>query len=287
MDGKPLAKSNAVSDMGLHTPIADWLGDAPDPSGEPKRGYLICATPRSGSYFLCDLLRSSGCLGRPHEYFEAAAMRRHGALDYPGDLAAQIGIARSGGSTANGIFGAKIFPAQVGGTAAAKIREGFGNPVMIFLVRHDLTGQAISLARAAQTRQFFAGHGPRTVPPFDARLIRDYLERILRWNAAWEVYFARTGVAPLRLVYEDVVSAPQTAVDRIAQTFDLPTPARIDHSLLSMRVQRDATSDEWRARFIAAQPRELFPVAPRSESAAAWQRRIRRLARLLGRRNDG
>ncbi|MGP8122502.1 MAG: Stf0 family sulfotransferase [Xanthobacteraceae bacterium] len=33
------------------------------------RGYAICTMPRSGSNFLCQLLASSGCLGRPLEYF--------------------------------------------------------------------------------------------------------------------------------------------------------------------------------------------------------------------------
>ncbi len=30
--------------------------------------YVILATPRSGSYMVCDLLRSTGLAGSPHEY---------------------------------------------------------------------------------------------------------------------------------------------------------------------------------------------------------------------------
>jgi trehalose 2-sulfotransferase len=37
----------------------------------PKRCYLICATQRSGSTLLCELLKSTGVAGRPEEYFEA------------------------------------------------------------------------------------------------------------------------------------------------------------------------------------------------------------------------
>ena len=37
----------------------------------PKRSYLVCATPRSGSTLVCRALRDSGVAGRPEEYFEA------------------------------------------------------------------------------------------------------------------------------------------------------------------------------------------------------------------------
>src|ERR1700759_375295 len=36
----------------------------------PNRAYLVCATPRSGSTLLCELLRSTGVAGRPLEHFE-------------------------------------------------------------------------------------------------------------------------------------------------------------------------------------------------------------------------
>jgi LPS sulfotransferase NodH len=39
--------------------------------------YLICATPRSGSTLLCDVLSNTGIAGRPAEYFEAL---RHSGL---------------------------------------------------------------------------------------------------------------------------------------------------------------------------------------------------------------
>src|SRR4051812_39199959 len=32
--------------------------------------YLVCATPRSGSTLLCELLSATGVAGRPQEYFE-------------------------------------------------------------------------------------------------------------------------------------------------------------------------------------------------------------------------
>jgi LPS sulfotransferase NodH len=38
-----------------------------------RPAYIVCATPRSGSTLLCELLKSTGVAGRPEEYFEARA----------------------------------------------------------------------------------------------------------------------------------------------------------------------------------------------------------------------
>ena len=50
----------------------------------PMHSYLVCATQRSGSTLLCELLKDTGVAGRPEEYFEARLARR--ALPpHPGD----------------------------------------------------------------------------------------------------------------------------------------------------------------------------------------------------------
>jgi LPS sulfotransferase NodH len=49
----------------------------------PNRSYLVCATPRSGSTLLCELLKDTGVAGRPEEYFEAR--RDTGRPPHPGD----------------------------------------------------------------------------------------------------------------------------------------------------------------------------------------------------------
>jgi trehalose 2-sulfotransferase len=103
-----------------------------------QRAYLVCSTQRSGSTYLCQLLASTGTLGRPQEFFEARA--ETGLPPHPGYFLA--GLPRTGagirddvqatdgpeysdlttvngweahlertftlGTTPNGIFGAKI-----------------------------------------------------------------------------------------------------------------------------------------------------------------------------------
>jgi LPS sulfotransferase NodH len=61
-------------------------------SVENPRSYVVCATPRSGSTLLCELLKSTGVAGRPEEYFEATL--ETGLPPHPGDYLA--GLPRTG-----------------------------------------------------------------------------------------------------------------------------------------------------------------------------------------------
>ena len=110
---------------------------------DPTRVYLICATQRSGSTLLCELLKDTSVAGRPEEYFEACydtGVPPHPSRfldglpltgtgvrsdstppDAPGysSLAGLAGydahLSRtfSLGTTANGVFGAKLMFNQI------------------------------------------------------------------------------------------------------------------------------------------------------------------------------
>jgi LPS sulfotransferase NodH len=56
------------------------------------RSYLVCATQRSGSTLLCELLKGTGVAGRPEEFFEA--VRDTGLPPHPGEYL--MGLARTG-----------------------------------------------------------------------------------------------------------------------------------------------------------------------------------------------
>jgi LPS sulfotransferase NodH len=58
----------------------------------PQVCYIVCATPRSGSTLLCELLKGTGVAGVPEEYFEARADT--GLPPHPGDYL--TGLPRTG-----------------------------------------------------------------------------------------------------------------------------------------------------------------------------------------------
>ena len=216
------------------------------------RGYAICTSGRSGSNLLCQYLSSTGLLGHPLEYFNAAGRRMLGLPDYPDEPDKQVDCIRTVGATRNGIYGVKIFPGQLD-VVAKSIRWSERLPGLRFvrLARRDLLGQAISWSRALQTGQWQSTVPARAPAVYDAHQIHQCLRAAASDVARWDVFFARNGVGPAAIVYEELVADPQAAVDRVASLFGLCGVARIAPDKVHLAVQRDATTEEWRARFRA------------------------------------
>ena len=215
------------------------------------RGYAICTSPRSGSNFVCQLLAGTGVLGRPLEYFNGPGRRFFDDPEYPDDPHAQLRRITSMGRSPNGIYGLKVFAHQHDWIAdkVAWTRE-LPNLHFIFLTRRDLLGQAISWAKAEQTGQYRHTQTAHRDPVIDSGRVMARMAAIARENARWEMFFARNGLQPVRLVYEDVAAHPQDGVDRVAAELGLGGRVVADLAHVQVRIQRDAFSEAWRHRFL-------------------------------------
>lgn len=226
-------------------------GDDPAwPASDGLRGYAVCAAPRSGTNVLCQLLASTGVLGRPLEYFNAPGRRTWDIADYPDDPREQIAAVLRYGRTPNGVYGLKVFAFQadaLGLPWAATLPD----LRFVHLRRRDMLGQALSWARADQTGAYRAAAAPQRAPGYDPGLIEDRLRRVATEEARWRLFFARNGVTPLELFYEDVVRSPAGAVRAVADLVGAGETPAPDMARVSVRVQRDGLTDEWRARFLS------------------------------------
>jgi trehalose 2-sulfotransferase len=216
-----------------------------------NRGYMICATPRTGSNYLCQLLTSTDMLGKPVEYFNVTPRRRTHDPKYPEDPRVQLNIVRSWGATQNGIYAVKLLSTQFKllGDRVDPFRD-LPNLTLVRLERRDLLGQAISLVRARQTLQYVGCQVPAAAPAYDQRRIRSCLRQLQDQRAVWDGIMTRLGMQPLFFHYEDMVNDPQGTIDQIAALMGLVPPVPIDPGLVTHRVQRDATSAEWRRQFL-------------------------------------
>jgi LPS sulfotransferase NodH len=169
---------------------------------------------------------------------------------------------RGAGSTPNGVFAARVMWGTmqriVGGLAAAAGRydldvlvDAFGPLRLVHLRRDDVVGQAVSCVRAEQTGYWQDGDTPSAQPRFDPGHIHDLVATIRDHNAAWSRWFARQGVEPLSLTYEDVTRNPRQAVQRILDHLGIalppdwrPTPRQ--------QLQADEVNAEWVRRYRAA-----------------------------------
>jgi LPS sulfotransferase NodH len=196
-------------------------------------------------------LSSTDRLGYPLEYFNGGGRRALGMPDFPDDPHQQVEFILQGGASSNGVYGVKLFASQHD-TIAASLRwtEALPNLKFICLGRRDLLGQALSWARAEQTLQYRSTQPVERTPVYNGEAILGYLQRIGRERARWEVFFARTGLAPLPVIYEDLIDDPAGQVRRVAEHVGVSGTVEIDPKRVDLLMQRDTLSAEWRERFL-------------------------------------
>ena len=225
--------------------------------------YIICATPRSGSTLLCDLLADTGVAGRPNSFF-----RRQSFVSW----ADRFGVAVAtwtDGAGGTGVFGMRVMWESLGDLAdrldslypglasdTARFQAAFGTRHYIHLSRNDKIAQAISLVRAEQSGLWHVGADgterervkPGQPPSYDASRLSRYVAKLTADDAAWARWFAAQGIQPVRVGYEALAAHPHATLATVLSALDLdPTLA----SGLQPRTAKlaDGESREWVVRF--------------------------------------
>jgi len=237
--------------------------------------YIICATPRSGSTLLCDLLGQTGVAGRPHSYYRreslpdflaAFGMASDDGLDFERRyLAAAI----SAGTAGTGMFGlrlmwpsmadlqaqlARLFPHAAGDRE--RIGLAFGATLYVHLQRRDRVAQAVSRLKAEQSGLWHRdteggvrdGDEPRAAPVYDPEVIAAFVAETENHEAAWADWFDAAGIVPFELNYEELVADPREAIGRVLAALGR------DRALAGRGVPQtaqlaDAQSSAWADRF--------------------------------------
>lgn len=244
--------------------------------------YLVCATPRSGSTSLCDLLAATGVAGRPQEFFErlyATNLPRQpreyfvgledeevlerlpplhaGTPESAEAFEQRLADALRAGATDNGVWAAKLMwgylPALLRRLAerepGAKLRPHaafdriWPGVRYVHVRRRDKVAQAGSLWALLQEGE----------PVYSAAAIRFLLKQVDAQDRGWIQWFAGVGIEPITIHYEDFVEdPPETAlhvldelgIDR-AEAAQPATPAGLDNE----------RAEEWAHRFQAERGR--------------------------------
>jgi trehalose 2-sulfotransferase len=188
----------------------------PDKATRPRESYFVCATPRSGSWFLCGLLASTGVAGRPHEWFwrdTRASLER--AWRVRGD--AYVDLVLAAGTTANGVFGAKVM------FGSLPDLEPFPLPRFVWMRRSDRRAQARSFARAVQTGHWHHWDPPAEREP-EARpeMIEALYTELEQLDESWRRWFDEQAVEPLELEYERLAADPAGETRRVLDFLGLP-----------------------------------------------------------------
>jgi LPS sulfotransferase NodH len=254
---------------------------AADCDALPLRSYIICTTPRSGSWLLSDGLASTGIAGRPREWFNPLQEQQICArwrMSHDSDLGLRryLRVVRSQSATPNGVSGLKlhyyqfaalqkkfsVLPGCKGLSSAQLLMRLYPGARYVWLTRRDKVRQAVSFLQAASTDVWWTFDRPRNDtrpkhPRDDVRPLVDEaaVERLeclfARNDARWAEFFEQQRIQPFRIQYEDFSSAYEETIAALLQWLSVPgaTDAVIPPPRLAR--QFDPRNEEWIALFEA------------------------------------
>ena len=216
----------------------------------PNFFYVVAATPRSGSTFLCNELWRTGALGAPMEYFSfhrvMIAMIKRLQVDTFREYQEELLRLRT---SPNGVFG---FKAHFDQWEFFRIAGEFGRPVnlrFILIERRDIVAQAVSFSRALQTDRWGSNMVERKAKAYDFDHILDAMRELHRQLEGWRGWFPEQRITPLRVTYESLVTNPTDVIAGILSAFDKTADPGQGKSAPSTAPIADQTSREWIERF--------------------------------------
>jgi len=237
----------------------------------PRRCYVVCAIPRSGSNLLTDGLHGTRRAGRPKQFFlqkyEAQFAAAH-HLNFGGDFAVYIRQITNATATSNEVFGFKLMSwylddflkrlratCAFGGTAASDLdllHNAFPRLQFVRIVRRNKLRQALSKARAAQTNLWKVqdGKSAQGEPQFDANLIEQCFRESEQQEAIWDRFFQRVNVAPFRIEYEKLCADYEGTIRAVLSFLKISLPRRTHIGTPVTIKQSDQISSAWEERFL-------------------------------------
>jgi LPS sulfotransferase NodH len=240
--------------------------------------YFICTNPRSGSWLLAEGLTSTGVAGQPREWFQDEEQRERSAewgIDpaSPDAPARYLSRVLTEATTPNGCFGAKVmyyqFPSlpqklqRAGDTSGAPVAEllarTFPGIKFVWLRRRDSARQAISYYRAVQTDQWWAIEGAQRLkrpgttdaPEFDAEAIARLEAEIVKFDRAWQTWFAENQITPFTVFYEDLADDYTRTIASVLEWLGVTGSESPAISPPRLKKQADELTEQWLRRYAA------------------------------------
>ena len=130
------------------------------------------------------------------------------------------------------------------------IDKYFTNHYSVYLTRRNKIGQAISLLKARQTKQFYFDQIPEDECFFDEEKLHDIIIELVGIEQQYECFFDRSGIKPYRLYYEDIAQDGQGIGHKLAEHFGFEQPTEPWTPYL--KKQADELNAEWAERFAFA-----------------------------------
>ena len=190
----------------------------------PEMKYIIAMTPRSGTSYLCDVLKSTGQFGKPDEYMN---------FDFIPDIIKHVPACNADEylehvfkhmRSKNNYSGLKVSWFQF-----LMFKQALSKPFVcndfkyIYLTRRDLALQAVSLYKATESNVFHTNvsHSNEELKrlgflQYDFEKIQYWYKHILAQELGWNSFFMEAGITPLSISYEEIERDIKLVIRRIA-----------------------------------------------------------------------
>lgn len=211
---------------------------------------VILSTPRSGSTLLCDLFRINDiCV--PHEYFQSQEYLplladRWGCINGDRlDLRAYVEALVAHRTSAEGVLGINLHGAHI--PIFREVEGMFGAVPVHFVVvrRRDTILQAISYEIAGQTRRWSSAFEADRAPEYSFERILDRTRNLVHQNLLIDASLRSLGIAPVEIVYEDLIADPAAQLRRL----DALRGLEISLTETGLEKQASSINENWAQRF--------------------------------------
>lgn len=242
------------------------------------QSYILCTSPRSGSTLLCRLLAATGQSGIPDSHFHNPSISdwmgyynlAPSVMKSERDLLSDVfQAARIRGTGNTGMFGLRLqrhsfdffiqkLHVLIPGCSSdqERIREVFGRTLFVHLTRQKKLEQAISYVKASQTGLWHKASDGLELerlsapqdPIYDADAIQRQLAELVVMDEDWISWFAKEGLNPLRINYEDLSEDPIAVTGRLLEHLGLKNGLAIGLDIPVAKLA-DTTNRQWASRF--------------------------------------
>ena len=218
------------------------------------RKYVIRCGSRTGSTYLCDLLRSTNRCGSPREYFnktlEPMYRKELGVTDDTHIYEYRKSIVQKT-KTENDVAGIKVVGVNEQWNALS--RSGFDPKFWIRLYRKDILMQSISRYKAWKTDEWVTRNSEGEavqleLVQYDRSGLQWCLDEIRQEEEVLHKFFLDK--EPLVIEYEeDLLDNPLQTVSSILEYMDINTDDLPDLGS-SCKIRRTDRDEEWKQRFL-------------------------------------
>lgn len=242
------------------------------------KSYIICATPRSGTTLLCDLLTDTGLAGKPDSFFQLQSRQWWAkrlnvpSINWTNESAFDRTFLEAiiqRGKSKTPVFGMRLMWSDLkalnkrlkvlypeSSNNKGEIQNVFGPTLFIHLSRKDKVAQAVSRVKAEQSGLWHVDDkgnererlklGKALI--YDAAVLSNQILEYEKHDLEWSHWFIQNKIQPVCISYEELSKNPQnvlkTILSALGQSTDIVGTIKPRTSKLA-----DNKSKEWIKRF--------------------------------------